>query len=76
MSWKPEIQTVGDPEFYQNAQAFATKEEAEFMAKDIFQRWMLATDYRAVESDQEVSHCVVEGVVKPVPANFGQEKVA
>ena len=55
-SWKPEISTDGGKTFGQNGQAFATEEEAKRMAKDIFDRWMLATDYRAVESDEPVNY--------------------
>ena len=51
MSWKPAIKTSGE-DFHLNGQTFETKEEAEAMAKDIFNRWMLATDHKAVESDE------------------------
>ena len=68
MSWKPEISTDGGKTFGQNAQAFATSKEAETMAKDIFSRWMLATDYRVVESDEPVNYVIVGGVLKSVPA--------
>ena len=60
MSWKPEISTDGGKTFSQNAQTFATKEEAEIMARDIFSRWMLATDYRAAESDEPVNYRLEE----------------
>lgn len=56
MSWKPEIQTSSDDKFYPNNLAFATKEEAEISAKDTYARWMLATDWRVVESDQPVNY--------------------
>lgn len=46
MNYRPEISTDGGKSFGLNAQVFATKEEAETMAKDIFGRWMAATDYR------------------------------
>lgn len=55
MSWKPAIKTSGEDWSY-NAQRFATKEEAELMAKDIFNRWMLATDHAAHESDDPVNY--------------------
>ena len=56
MSFKPEISTDGGKTFGQNAQVFATREEAEAMARDIFSRWMLATDYRVTESDEPVNY--------------------
>ena len=37
MSWKPAIKTSGE-DFNLNGQTFETKEEAEQMAKDIFNR--------------------------------------
>ena len=56
MSWKPEISTDGGKTYGQNGQVFATKEEAEQMAADIYNRWMSATDYRAVESTDTVNY--------------------
>ena len=68
MSFKPEISTDGGKSFGQNAQVFATREEAEAMARDIFGRWMLATDYRVVESDEPVNYEIKGGALKSVPA--------
>ena len=55
-SWKPEVQTVNDEKFYQNNLAFATEAEALYSARDLMNRWLLVTDCRAVESDQEVNY--------------------
>ena len=55
MSFKPEVQTVNDAKFYQNNLAFATYAEALYSARDLMNRWMLVTDCRAAESDQEVN---------------------
>lgn len=72
MNYRPEISTDGGKSFGQNAQVFATKEEAETMARDIFGRWMLATDYRAAETEDPVTHTIEqtpEGpTLRPVPA--------
>ena len=65
-NYRPEISTDGGKSFGQNAQVFATKEEAETMAKDIFNRWMLATDYRASETTDPVTHKIVDNVLSPV----------
>lgn len=65
-SWKPQVQTGSDPKFYGNALAFATREEAEANAKDLFNRWMLCTGYRAIESDEPVSHSYRNGVLEHV----------
>ena len=70
MNYRPEISTDGGKSFGQNAQVFATKEEAEAMAKDIFSRWMLATDYRASETEDPVTHTIEQTpdgpMLKPV----------
>lgn len=65
MSWKPAIKTSGE-DFHLNGQAFETKEEAEAMAKDIFSRWMLATDYKAIESDEPVNYKLENNVLTSV----------
>lgn len=54
-SFKPEVQTVNDAKFYQNNLAFATYAEALYSARDLMNRWLLVTDCRAAESDQEVN---------------------
>lgn len=56
MSFKPEVRTGNDPKWYDNNLAFATREEALYSAKDLMSRWMLVTDYRAVESEQPVNY--------------------
>lgn len=67
MSWKPEIETANEPgKFYANNTAFATKEEAETAAKDIFNRWLLAADWRVVESDQPPNYTIIEGKLSPL----------
>lgn len=65
MSWKPAIETLGK-DLHLNAQAFETKEEAEAMAKDIFSRWMLATDHKAVESDEPANYRIINGALEPI----------
>lgn len=65
MSWKPAIKTSGE-DFHLNGQAFETKEEAEAMAKGIFNRWMLATDYKAVESDETANYRIINGALEPI----------
>ena len=66
MSFKPEISVDGGLSFHQNNLAFATKEEAEASARDTFGRWMLATGWQVVESDQPVNYQIVDGVMSPV----------
>ena len=63
MSFKPELSTDGGKTYHQNGLAFATREEAELSAKDTYGRWLLATHWRAVESDQPVNYEIVDGVM-------------
>ena len=65
MSWKPAINTFGE-DFHLNGQTFETKEEAEAMAKDISNRWMLATDHKAVESDEPANYRITNGTLEPI----------
>ena len=66
MSFKPEVSTDGGRTFHQNALAFATREEAETSARDLMSRWMLVTDWRAVESDQPVNYTLKGGSLEAV----------
>ena len=36
------------------------------MARDIFSRWMLATDYKAIESDEPVNYKLENNVLTSV----------
>jgi hypothetical protein len=68
MSWKPEVRTGSDPNWYGNALAFATKLEAEQNASDLMDRWFAVVECRAVESDAPVSHTYANrtlGWIKP-----------
>ena len=68
MSFKPEISTDCGKSYSQNNLAFATEAEALASAKDLFNRWMLATNWRVVESDQPVNYTLVDGVLTSVEA--------
>lgn len=72
MSFKPEVSTDGGRIFHQNALAFATREEAETSARDLMSRWMLVTDWRAVESDQPVNYTLKGGVLEAVDGRIGE----
>ena len=56
MSFKPEFRVAGDPKFYPNNCAFATKEEALANGDHKFCNWTMAAEYRVVESDQPVNY--------------------
>ncbi len=58
-NWKPELEVDG--EWSGNAQVFATKEEAELMARDIFSRWLVPTGYRAAETEDPVNSRIEGG---------------
>ena len=54
MSWKARmIMSSGDSGT--NNLAFKTKEEAEGHAKELFNRWLLPTDWEVFEDEQEVN---------------------
>jgi hypothetical protein len=54
MSFKPMFEVQG--QWCGNAQAFATREEAEASAKARFNVWTVPSGYRADESDEPVSY--------------------
>ena len=56
MGFKPMIKTMEDSKFYGNGLCFATREEAEFSAKDIYSRWLMATEWAVEESDDPVNY--------------------
>jgi hypothetical protein len=60
-SWKPEVRTGKDPKWYGNALAFATREEATKNAEELMTRWWSVVDYRAVESEDPVTHSFHNG---------------
>ena len=47
--YKAEVQVANDPKWYSNNLEFKTEAEAEEYAKDLFQRWTLAIDWRVVK---------------------------
>ncbi len=66
MSWKPEFQTDDTGKWYDNALRFATEEEAWSNAADLFSRWKLVRQFRAIESDDPVNYRWVEGALYPL----------
>jgi len=66
MSWKAEFQTCNDQAWYTNSVRLATKEEAEWSAKDIANRWLLVTAWRVVECDDPVNWEVVDNKLRLV----------
>ena len=63
MSFKPEIKVTGESKWHRNSLVFATKEEAENSARDLFMRWTAAEEWRAVETDEEAKHTYVDGTL-------------
>ena len=51
MSWKYEIQPIGENKFYQNGVTFATEDEATRAGKNKFYNWMGANAFRVTEVD-------------------------
>ena len=59
VSWKPEFEVEG--KWCDNAQRFATKEEAEGSAVARFRVWTMPTAWRATESSRIVNYVRREG---------------
>lgn len=54
MSWKPEVQTVGDGDAWTgNALRFERKEDAEEWVLNLSYRWTAVTNTRVTESEEE-----------------------
>lgn len=67
MSYKPQVMVAGNGDAWcDNALRFETREEAETSARDLMGRWMMVTDCRAAESDDPVTHRIVDGVMSRV----------
>ena len=47
-TYKAEVKVNGDEKWYSNALIFDTREKAEVYAKDLFNRWLLTTDWRVI----------------------------
>jgi len=67
-SYAPEVVADSTGKFYGNALRFATREEAEANVRDLWSRWVLVTDTRVVESDDEPNYRWTEqGLVRILP---------
>jgi hypothetical protein len=61
-SWKPEVLVAGNGDKWsRNGLVFATEQEAFENARALMSRWMLVTDFRAVEVDEPVNYAWVDG---------------
>jgi hypothetical protein len=62
-SWRPEVNTAGDPEgvFTSNALRFRTEAEAFTWAGDLALRWTAVADFRAAPSTDAPTHRLGEG---------------
>jgi hypothetical protein len=59
MSWKPEVQVLGEVgNWHSNALRFATEAEAFDSAYRLSMRWMAVVDYRAAPSDDPVNSVI------------------
>lgn len=67
MSYKPEVLVEG--KWSTNSLVFATRDEAELYARDLYMRWMVPTDSRAIESNEPVNTMRLEdGTLKSLPS--------
>ena len=51
--YKAEVKVGNDEKWYSNALIFDTKGKAEVYAKDLFNRWLLTTDWRVINANQQ-----------------------
>ena len=67
-SFKPEVNTAGDPEgvFTGNALRFATEQEAERWVLDLAMRWTAVADTRVVESDDPINYEIKNDRAVPI----------
>lgn len=66
MSYRPMVFVDGG--WHGNALRFATRDEAEASALDLYSRWMLCSDHRADESEDEVNYAWDNGLKEVVNA--------
>ena len=64
MSWKPAVFVEG--KWATNALVFATRQEAHMNAHDLFFRWTLCQDSRAIESTDPVNYSYVNRKLEAV----------
>jgi len=55
-NFKPTVRVSGSEKFDTNALVFATKEEAEASARDLYARWTLCVDFSTMETDDPVNY--------------------
>jgi len=67
MSWKPEVIADNSGVWTGNALRFATKEEAEAYARDLYSRWTSVREIRAVEDKHRVNYRWEDGRPVHIP---------
>ena len=55
MSYKPQVKVINESKWHDNGLRFATMQEAEKSASDLFSRWTACTEHRGTESDDPVN---------------------
>ena len=67
MSWKNEVIADSSGVWVTNALRFATEDEAKRYGQNLFMRWTLVREFRAVECDDPVNYtCDEHGSAKPI----------
>lgn len=65
MSWKAEVLASGETTWATNGLCFASKEEAEKYARDLFSRWTAVKEFRVTEfSNEQVNYTFKDGMLK------------
>ena len=66
MSYAAEVIADNSGKFVGNALRFATREEAEAYARDLFSRWTLVRETRVVESTDPVNYTFKNGKLEKI----------
>jgi hypothetical protein len=66
MSYKPEVQVVGESTWDGNSLRFATFQEADTYAADLAMRWTAVKDIRVTESTDPVNYAIIDKKVVPI----------
>jgi len=67
-SWKPEVIADNSGAWAGNALRFPTQAEAEAWALDLSYRWILVSQWRATESDDEPNYRWIDGRLVEIEA--------
>lgn len=72
-SWAPEVIADGSGKWSRNGLRFATKEESDANAQDLYSRWTAVREWRSVETDDPVNSRWIRTELRLVPVQDAAE---